>query len=412
MTQFHILGLDVGSETVKAVVVEPKGNGKLLLHAGFCESSGGIRRGVVVDMEAAAQSIARVLERVRSVSKSAHKNIYLRVGGADVRVQTSHGVTAVSRANSEIHKDDIERVVEASKVLNLPPNRQILHTIASEFIVDGVRDIQDPLGMVGTRLEVISLIIDSFKPSIKNLSRCVETAGGSIGGYVFGPLASAAAVLSDNQKELGVVSIDIGHGTTGIAVYEENKLLHAKVVPVGAGHITNDLAIALKIPVEVAEKVKLSYGHASQKGVSAKDTVDLSKIDDKVKGEPSRKFISEVINLRLTEICELVNDELRAVGKERRLPAGAVVSGGGAKLPGTVDVIRDALKLSTQIGLPLASVFEAGSSRMVEFLESPEYTSVLGLALVGSESLGRGRLEGSKQHASGALRKLVRIFLP
>lgn len=410
MAQPHILGLDIGSETVKAVIAEPKGGRKLVLHAGITESSKGLRKGNVVDMEAAAQVVDKVLGRVRSISKSAHKNIYLRVGGSDVRTQTSRGLTAVSRANSEIHKDDVDRVTEASKALNLPPNRQILHTITREFIVDGVGDIADPLGMVGTRLEVVSLIIDAFQPSIRNLSRCVEVAGGSISAYIFGPLASAAAVLTDNQKELGVISIDIGHGTTGIAVYEENKLLHTKVFPVGAGHITNDLAVALKVPVEVAEKVKLSYGHASPKGVSGKDTVDLSEINGNVKGAPSRKFISEVINIRLVEILGFVNDELAHVGKERQLPGGAVVSGGGAKLAGVVDVVGDELKLSTQIGLPPRSVFEAGSSRMVEFLESPEYTSVLGLTLWSSEVYGRRPL--SRRSEGGFWDKVKRIILP
>jgi len=404
MAKSQILGLDIGSDTIKAVVAESGSDGKVALRAGFTRPSRGLRKGVVVDMEGATKSVTSLLEKVRESYKGAIKNIYMRVGGSDVRVQNSRGITAVSRANSEIYKDDIDRVVQASEAINLPPNRTILHTVKREFIVDGVGDIHDPLGMVGARLEVMSIIVDAFQPTIKNLSKCVELGGGSIGGLVFGPLASSESLLTDNQKELGVVSIDIGYGTTGIAVYEENKLLHTRVFPVGAGHITNDLAIALKIPVEIAEKVKLSYGYASSRGASNKEKVDLLKIDANTKGSPSRKFISEVIESRLGEICELINNDLRAIGKERQLPAGAVITGGGAKLPGIVDLFKDELKLSTQIGLAHGSAFETDSPSMLEFLESPEYALVLGLIL-SSHNTQERRLVPSGGSVSGWINK-------
>lgn len=407
MAQSQILGLDIGSNTIKAVLAEPSGDGKFILKGGFSRPSRGLRKGVVVDMDGATKAVSGLLEKIREVSKSALKNIYLRVGGADVRVQTSRGITAVSRANSEIYKDDIDRVREASQALNLPSNREILHTINREFIVDGVGDIQDPLGMIGARLEVVSLIIDAFQPTIKNLSKCVELAGGSISGLVFGPLASAATLLTDNQKELGVISIDIGYGTTGIAVYEENKLLHTRVFPVGAGHITNDLAIALKIPVEVAEKVKLSFGFASSGGTSAKDKIDLQKLDTSVKGSPSRKFISEVIELRLREICDLVVSDLRAIDKEKRLPAGVVITGGGAKLPGLAELFKDELKLATQIGFPKDKIFDTESKSMLEFIESPEYSLALGLVVSSGEGKG-GRISMSGAGVS----KFIKNFLP
>lgn len=198
-------------------------------------------------------------------------------------------------------------------------------------------------------------------------------------GIIFTPLASAMAVLTRNQKELGVILVDIGYGTTGIAVYEENKLLHTKTFPVGAGHITNDLAIALKIPVEAAEKLKLSYGYALSKEVSGKDTVDLNKIDQDLRGAPTKKFISEVIEARLAEICDLINTELRLIGKAAKLPAGVVVVGGGAKMPGIAELLRSELKLSSQVGLPQPSIFEPTSPKTAELIESPEAAVALGL---------------------------------
>jgi len=407
MAQSQILGLDIGTDTIKAVVAEPAADGKILLRSGFRRPSRGLRKGVVVDMESATKAVTELFDKVREESKGALKNIYLRVGGSDVRVQNSRGITAVSRANSEIYNDDVDRVVQASEAINLPPNRMILHTVKREFIVDGVGDIHDPLGMVGARLEVLSLIIDAFQPTIRNLSKCVELAGGSIGGLVFGPIASASSLLTDNQKELGVLSVDIGYGTTGIAVYEENKLLHTRIFPVGAGHITNDLAIALKIPVEIAEKVKLKYGYASARGTSNKEKIDLQKIDASVKGSPSRKYISEVIESRLSEICDLISNDLRAIDKDRRLPAGAVITGGGAKLPGVVELFKDELKLATQIGLPHSSSFETESQSMLEFLESPEYALVLGL-ISSSHDMQSRRSPGN----GGGVVSFIKKFLP
>lgn len=408
MAQSLILGLDIGSSTVKAVIAELAPNGRVVLHAGLTHPSRGVRRGVVVDMDAAVAAVGEVLQEVKQLSKTALRSIYLRVGGSDVRVQTSRGITAVARANAEIHKDDIERVQQASQAINLPSNRMILHSLEQEYIVDGVGDIQDPMGMVGARLEVISLIIDAFQPAVANMSKCVELAGGSIGAWIFGPIAAASSVLSHNQKELGVIMVDIGYGTTGVTVYEENKLLHTKVFPFGAGHVTSDLAIALKIPVETAEKVKLSYGYALASEVGGKDKIDLGKIDHETKGSPSRKFIADVIESRLTEIYEMINKELNSIGRERKLPAGAVLTGGGAKMPGIVELAKRELKLSTQIGLPNRTNFEPGAPSVVEFLESPEYASVLGLALWGQEIRPRRTVLAS----DNLLVRFIRNFLP
>ena len=408
MAQSLILGLDIGSSTVKAIIAEPTSGGNFVLHAGLTRQAQGVRRGMVVDMDATVAVVGDILQEVKQLSKTALRNVYLRAGGSDVRVQTSRGITAVARANAEIYKDDIDRVVQASEAVNLPSNRMVLHTLKQEFIVDGVGDIQDPLGMVGARLEVISLIIDAFQPAVRNLAKCVELAGGSIGALIFGPTAAASSVLTHNQKELGVIMIDVGYGTTGIAIFEENKLLHTKVIPLGAGHITGDLAIALKIPVETAEKVKLSYGYAISGEVSNKDKVDLQKIDNEAKGAPSRKFIAEVIESRLSEIYEMINKELASIGKERRLPAGAVLTGGGAKMPGIVELAKRDLKLGTQIGLPNRANFESGSSSMVEFLESPEYASVLGLTLWNREVRPR-RQRSATGHP---MFKFFRNFLP
>jgi len=406
MAQSEILGLDIGSETIRGVVVEPVGDGKVKILHSFSKKSKGIRKGVVVDMEGAVSSINAIFDDIEKVSKGALKNIYFNVGGVDARVHVSRGTTAVSRASSEIHKDDVDRVIENSRAISLPSNRSILHTLHREFIVDGVGDIQDPLGMVGTRLEVISLLIDAFQPTIKNLSKWIDIAGGSVSGIIFSPLSSSKSVLTDNQKELGVVLIDMGAGSTGISVYEENKLLHTKVFRIGAGNITNDLALALRVPVDIAEKIKLHYGYAVSSEVPGKEKVDLSKIDPELKGKPSKKFIAEVIEARIAEICEIVNKELRSLEKERALPGGVVVVGGGAKMPGIADLIQAELRLTTQIGVADPTLFRAGNQGVKELLESPEYTCVLGLPLWSDEVFKKKRVSGN------SLVKMVKNLLP
>lgn len=409
-----LVGLDIGSETIKAVVAEINENNKIVLLSGITRPSKGVRRGVIVDMDAASKEIGNILHVVKEVSKGAIRNIHLNIGGADVKSQVSKGIVAVSRASGEIHRDDIDRVLEASQAVNLPSNRMIIHTINREFLVDGI-SVENPQGMTAARLEVVSFLIDAFKPNVKNVMKCVEVAGGGISALIFNPLASAHSVLTRNQRELGVVLIDIGYGTTGIAVYEEGKLMHTKVIPVGAGHVTNDLAIALKIPVDVAEKIKISYGYAVASAVSSKETIDLHKIDETLKGSPSRKYISQVVESRLSEICDLVNDELESIDRKAKLPGGAVIVGGGGKLPGLVELFKSELKITTKIGLPHPSAYESSSSETAEFLESPEYANVLGLLLWGLESgsaekqsLGDSQI---KNYASKAINYL-KNFLP
>jgi len=402
MAHNTVLGLDIGSDSIKAVVAEPTKD-KIKLIYGITKPSAGIRKGAVVSIDDAVKTIGDVLQEIKNFYHPAIKNIYLNIGGTNIKTQLSKGIVAVARANSEIGQDDIVRAIQASAAINLGPNRMILHTITKEFTVDGISDIKDPLGMVGSRLEVTSFIVDAFIPAVKNLRKCVEISNGSIGGLIFNPLAAARAVLSKNQKELGVVMIDIGFGTTNIVVYNEDKPIHATAYPIGAGNITNDIAVALKVPVAIAEKIKIAYGYAVSKDVPSRDTIDLHNTDVNMTGSPSRRFISEVIESRLEEILELVDNDLKSIGLAGKLPAGAVLAGGGAKLPGIIDLARDRLKLTTMIGLPQAIDFEIRDQNLLECVESPEYATVLGLILLNSD-------EGSLRMRPSRKNKLTRIF--
>jgi len=410
MSANFIVGLDVGSQNIKAAIAEVRKDGKLAVIKLIKTPSGGIRKGLVDDTAEAARALTQIMGEIKKVSKSAAKNIFLGVGSHDVKVQASRGIVAVSRADSEIHQDDVDRVVEASQALNLPPNRTVLHSLTQEFVVDGVGDVRDPLGMIGSRLEVNSLIVDAFAPSIKDATKCIEIVGGGVSGLVFSPLAAARSVLSKAQKELGVVLIDIGSGKTGISLYEENKLVHASVFPVGSGNVTNDLAIGMKCSVGVAELVKFSFGSALAKEVPAREAVDLRKIDPAAKGTVTRRLIAEIIEVRLAEIMEFVENELKRFNKARKLPAGAVIVGGGAKIPGIVELTRQELHLSAQIGIPDISALALAGPDLQLQVEDPEFACAIGLLQIGSDKANT-KIIGQSQ-TGGFFRNLFKHFIP
>jgi len=405
----HVVGLDIGSHSIKAVVAEVKKGNKLSLIQTIKMPSAGLRRGVIDDLPEATRAVNQVFSEIKKISKNAVRNIFLSASSPDFKVQGSRGIVAVARADSEIHQDDIDRAVEASQALKLPLNRMIVHLVVKEFIVDDMVDVRDPLGMIGNRLEVNSLVIDALTPHVKNLSKCVESAGGEISGIFFSPLAASRAVLSKNQKELGVALLDIGFGKTSLSIYEENKLLHAAVFPVGSGNVTNDLAIGLKTAINAAESIKLSLGTALAKEAPTREQVELVKFDPAAKGTVSRRYLAEIIEVRLAEILEFVNNELKHIGKSSRLPAGVVLVGGGSKLPGMVDLAKQELRMSAQIGIPNFSDFEMAGMDAIVSYEDPDLATALGLIVSGMEQSGQP--SGSKS-GSGLFRRLFGLFAP
>ncbi len=403
-----ITGIDIGTASVKVAVGEQVG-GKIALAHVAEESCGGLRRGAVIDVVEVSRTINRVLAEVKKFSKSASKNIFLSIGTSQVGMQVSRGIVAVSRADAEIYQDDIDRAVRASQAVNLPQNRTIVHTLTREFVVDGVGDISDPLGLSGSRLEVQSVIVDAFSPHVKNLIRSVELAGGEISGLVFAPLTAARAALSKRQRDLGVVLVDIGFGTTGMSIYEESRLVSVVKFPVGSGNISNDLAIGLKIPIDAAEEIKLEYGNAVARDVNAKDLVDITKWVPDAKGAVSRRFIADIIESRMGEIFDLVNAELKSQRKYAELPGGAVIVGGGAKLPGITDLVKQDMRLSAQIGSTLAEEWLDEGGGFKEYLEDPEFVNALGLVLWGADASGWDK-GGSGIKGGSAVNRIKGVF--
>ena len=384
MSSNFIIGLDIGTSLVKAAVAEIK-DGKPVLRAVFKEPSVGLRKGVVIEMGEVSPAVGRLFTEVKKNYKGGIKSVYVNIGTPQIKVQSSRGIVPISRADSEIYAEDVEKVVNSSQAVNMTTNRLIIHNVTREFIVDGVGDITEPIGLSGSRLEVSSLIIDAFAPHVKSVIRAVEIAGGKISGVVFNPLIASRAALSKTQKNLGTVLIDIGFGTTGYAVFEDNKLVSTGLIPLGAGNITNDIAVGLKIQAVAAENLKLHYGYALAKEVSSKESIELKKFSSQERGDISRRFVAEIIESRLAEILEFIENELRSMGKAGKLAGGAVLVGGGAKMPGLTALVKQELKLTTQIGLTMREEWGNEGNDFADVFEDPQFVNSLGLILWASE---------------------------
>ncbi|MFH1183214.1 MAG: cell division protein FtsA [Candidatus Moraniibacteriota bacterium] len=371
------VGLDVGSSQVRLVVAAHEEDRWRILGTGKAPCNG-LRKGVVVDIEETTNAINKAAETAERIAGVPIERAVISIGGSHVTAQPAKGVVAVSRADGEVGSEDVERVLASAQSIISPDtaaNREIIHVVPRNFSLDNQSEIRDPVGMNGMRLEVDALIITGSTPFIRNLSKCINQAGIEIAGAVASPLAAAEAVLNRRQKELGVVVVDIGVGTTDIAVYEEDQLIFISTLPVGAGHITNDIAIGLKTGIEVAEKVKREYGTAVAKDISLKKEINLSRISKNEEGTVKAKEIAEIIEARMEEIFSLVNKELKRVKRDGMLPAGAVLTGGGAKLPGIVDLAKKELHLPAQVGFPIR-MEGVGDS-----MDDPSFSVVTGLVL-------------------------------
>ncbi len=379
-----ITGLDVGSTTIRLVIGElvDDGTGESTnLHIiGVAESpSQGISKGVVTSIEDAVSSLTTCLEKAERMAGVPLEKAYVSISGAHIIAQPSKGVIAVSKANGEINEDDVDRVIEAAQAVATPPNYEILHVIPRSYTVDNQTNIKDPVGMTGVRLEVDAQIIQGLTSQIKNLTKGVYRTGLDIEDLVFGGLAAAESTLDKQQKELGVAVVNIGGATTSIVVIEEGDVLHTAVLPIGAGHITSDIAIGLRTSIEVAEQVKSQYGTALPETVDKKEMIDLGEFQDSDAQYISRKHVAEIIEARIEEIFKLVNKELKKISRSGLLPAGIVLTGGGARLTGIVEVAKREFRLPASIGTPQEL------TTAIEKVNDPMYSVAVGLLLWGAQ---------------------------
>lgn len=379
MTRNIAVGIDIGSTKIATTIGQMGESGIDIIGVGFAPSNG-LRKGMVVDIEETVSSISASLEEAERMSGLPITEAVVSVGGVHIQATSSKGVIAVSRPDGEITDNDTLRVLDAARAVSVPPNRTILHALPRSYSIDGQTGITDPVGMSGIRLEVETQVISGANAAIKNLTKCLSQAGVTVTDLVFTPLAASRSLLSKRQREIGVAVVDIGGGTTDFVIYEEGDILHAGVLPIGATHITNDIAIGLRTSIDTAEVLKVKYGTALPDQFD-EQAIDLKKINKAEEGEAALKYISQIIEARLNEILIMIRDELRTVGREGMLPAGIILTGGGAKQEGIVELAKDTLRLPVQIGNVSHDV--AG---MVDNLSDPMYAASIGLMLWGLEA--------------------------
>lgn len=395
-----INSLDIGTSFIRVLTAKLGEDTKLQIIGVGQAMSNGLRKGVVIDIEETVKAINFAKDAAERASGIPIENAYVNLSGSHISANPSKGTVAVSRADGEVSKEDVERAINAAQAISLPLNREILQVIPRTFSIDGQSNIKYPVGMNGVRLEVDVLILEVSTPILKNLTKCVNQAGINILKFIPSPLAASQSILNKRQKELGAVLVDLGAGTTSLAVFEEGNILHLNVLPIGGAYITNDLAIGLKTSIDVAERVKLEYAR--------KDQIDLSKISSEEEGIVSKEKIDNIIEARLSEIFTMVNKELKKIDRQKLLPAGVVLVGGGAKMANIIEMAKEYLALPVKIGcLPdLKSVTD-------EVLD-PCFATAIGLILYGldQEKTDKKTYFTGTHKLTNKFKKYLRAFLP
>jgi cell division protein FtsA len=372
-----IVGIDVGTTKICVLVGELDRDGKLnIVGVGTCPSQG-LRRGVVVNIEETVTSIAAALDRAERLSGKKITSAYVGIAGSHITSENSKGFVAISPKNRDIDQNDISRAFEVARAIAIPANRELIHVIPRGYVVDGQEGIKNPIGMSGFRLEVEAHIITGSVSSMHNLIKCVHKAHVEIEDLVLEPLASGDAVLEEGETDLGVALVDIGGGTTDIAVYTDGAIWHTVVLPVGGNLITSDIAIGLRLPVGVAEELKITYGHCDPSTIDEDDMIDLSQFMPDCDDLVPRKLLAEIIQARVEEIFTMVHEEIKKSGYDGLLPAGIVITGGTAELPGILALAGQTLDLPARIGSPL------GLHGLADSINRPAYSTAVGLLLWG-----------------------------
>lgn len=379
-----ITGIELGSSKT-AVVVAQVSTDEITLEETInvigvsSVESKGVKKGQIVNIEESVESTITAIEAAERMAGHNLDSAYIALGGAHIHSQNSHGVVAVSGPTGEIIDSDVDRVIEAASAISLPASREIVHVLPREFIVDGESGVKDPIGMSGVRLEVETHVVTASNAAVKNLTKTLGEAGIKINDMVFSGFASASSILTETEKELGCVLIDIGAGTTSVVAYVDGSLAYSGVIPVGAKNVTNDIAIGLRVSLETAEKIKIHLSEP-KKATKESDELNLESLGISEVNKISRKTLVEgIIRPRLNEIFTMVRLELEKEKIINRIPSGAVVTGGGAKTVGIHDSARRMLSLPVRIGVP------AGVSGLIDDVLDPAFSVPIGLLIYGSK---------------------------
>ena len=378
-----LASLDIGSSKIRTVVAVVDGNQEQevpnVIGVGLSPSLG-MRKGHVIDVEELIHNIISSLEDAERMAGVPINHVFIGMSGAHIEAFDSRGVIAIS--GSEITVEDVGRVLDAAQAVSIPANRRILHIEPKAYSVDEQKGIKNPVGMTGIRLEVEAHIITGHIQHVKNLEKCIDQAGVDIDDLVPSTIAASEAVVTKRQKELGVTVIDVGAGSTSLAVFEEGTILHSVCLPIGGESVTNDIAIGMRTSIDTAEKIKIEFGSVLPEEIAEREMIDLSSVSKVDSQTVSKRYMAEIMQARYYEIFSLVKEELERIGRSGMLPAGALLTGAAVKAPGVLDLARDVLGLPVQMGFP------ADIGGVIEKVDDPAYATALGTLVWGMREGG------------------------
>jgi cell division protein FtsA len=369
-----LIGLDIGTTKICAIVAERTENGVEIVGIGT-HPSHGLRKGVVVDIDSTVRSIKHAVEEAEMMADCEITSVYAGIAGGHIRGFNSHGVVAVK--DGEVRDHDIKRVIDAARAVAIPMDREVIHVIPQEFIIDDQDGIREPLGMHGVRLEAHVHMVTAAVTSAQNIVKCAHQAGLNVCDIVLEPLASAQAVLGDDERELGVCMIDIGGGTTDIAVFSGGSIKTTAVLGLGGYHLSNDIAIGLRTPFDEAERIKKKFGVASARYLSSDDVLTVPSVGGRRPREISRKILCEIIEPRVEEILSLAHQEIARCGLDKEIPSGVVLTGGASALDGIGELAEEIFEAPVRMGLP------TNVGGLQDVVRSPMYSTGVGLVLFG-----------------------------
>ena len=370
-----IVGLDIGTTKICCIVGEKTADGGIDVIGIGTHPSRGLRKGVVINIEATVASIRRAVEEAEVMAGAEITSVYAGIAGGHIRGFNSQGVVAVKER--EVRQGDIDRVLDAARAINIPQDREILHVLPQEYIIDEQDGIHEPLGMSGVRLEAKVHIVTAAVSSAQNIIKCCARTGLTVADIVLEPLASAEAVLADEEKELGVALVDIGGGTTDVAIFSAGAIQHTSVIPLGGNHLTNDIAVGLRTPMHEAEKIKVKFGSAQGATIDKDDTIEVPSVGGRAPRILSRRILCEIIEPRVEELFQLVQREIQKAGQEDLLASGVVLTGGSTNLHGMPELAEEVLGLPVRRGLP------RGIGGLTDVVTSPQHATAVGLLLYG-----------------------------
>ncbi len=398
-----IVGLDIGTSKVVAIVGAITPEGMLEIVGIGSHPSRGLKKGVVVNIESTVQSIQRAIEEAELMAGCQIHSVYAGIAGSHIRSLNSHGIVAIR--DREVYQLDLERVIDAAQAVAIPADQKVLHILPQEYVIDTQEGIKEPLGMSGVRLEAKVHLVTCAVNASQNIEKCIRRCGLEVEDIILEQLASSYAVLTDDERELGVCLVDIGGGTTDIAIFTEGAIRHTGVIPIAGDQVTNDIAMALRTPTQNAEEIKIKYACALTQLAGADETIKVPSVGDRPPRDLSRQALAEVVEPRYDELFTLVQAELRRSGFEDMIAAGIVLTGGTSKMEGVVELAEEIFHTPVRIGSP------QDVHGLTDIVRNPIYSTGVGLLQYGLKQQNGGEIKGSKaQSPAGAFDRVKNWF--